>query len=297
MVPAAIGTQVVGSVIRPASFCANYAIKPTLGALNRGERQGFSQSHMGVHAGSLADMWHVSIEIAKRSGGDPGYPGLFGGRELRAAERPMRLIVMEAQGWPELDDATRGAFEATLSDLRRAGIEIIHRTDHGLVAAFEEAISESLEITRDVCAYELRWTLENLVERFGGGLSDSLTSRLEIARRMTLDDYRLVLAKRDAARRAHLMIAQLADGMICPASIGPAPRLDNQGVDSGVQHTTGLPSYNAVTSLLGAPTITLPLLAVGGLPVGIQLVGQQHTDDRLAGMARWIMDNIAPRSV
>lgn len=36
MVPAAIGTQVVGSVIRPASFCANYAIKPTLGALNRG---------------------------------------------------------------------------------------------------------------------------------------------------------------------------------------------------------------------------------------------------------------------
>jgi Asp-tRNA(Asn)/Glu-tRNA(Gln) amidotransferase A subunit family amidase len=201
---------------------------------------------------SLADMWHVSIEIAKRSGGDPGYPGLFGGPELHAAERPMRLIVMEAQGWPQLDDATRGAFEGTLSDLRLAGVEIIRRTDHPLVAAYEEAISESLEITRDVCAYELRWTLENLVERFGGGLSDSLTSRLEIARQMTLDDYRLVLTKRDAARRAHASIAQLADGMICPASIGPAPRLDNQRVDSGVQHTTGLPSYNAVTSMLGA---------------------------------------------
>src|SRR3954468_6193882 len=35
MVPVAIGTQVGGSVIRPASFCANHAIKPTFGALNR----------------------------------------------------------------------------------------------------------------------------------------------------------------------------------------------------------------------------------------------------------------------
>ena len=143
----------------------------------------------------------------------------------------------------------------------------------------------------------MRWSLENLVEQFGGGLSDSLTSRLDIARRMTLDDYRLVLLKRDAARAAHESIAHIADAIIAPSSIGPAPRLDNKGVDSGVVHTTGLPNYNAVTSLLGAPTITLPLLAVGGLPVGVQVVGQLHTDDRLAGIARWIAETIPARSV
>ncbi len=296
MVPAALGTQVVGSVIRPAGFCGNYAIKPTLGALHRGERLGFSQSHIGVHAGSLADMWHVAIEIAKRSGGDPGYPGLYGGASLHSPTRPVRLIVMEAQGWPELDDRTRATFEALLADLRRAGVEIIRRADHPLVEAFEQAVGESLEIARDVCAYELRWTLENLLERYGGGISDSLTSRLEIARQMTLDDYRVVLAKREAARRAHGAIAEIADALIAPSSIGPAPRLDNQGIDSGVQHTTGLPSYNAVTSVLGAPTITLPLLAIGGLPVGVQVIGPQHADDRLAGVARWIAENIAPRS-
>jgi Asp-tRNA(Asn)/Glu-tRNA(Gln) amidotransferase A subunit family amidase len=83
----------------------------------------------------------------------------------------------------------------------------------------------------------------------------------------------LVLARREAARRAYAMIAHLADGRISPASIGPAPRLDHKGVDSGVVHTTGTPNYNAVTSLLGAPTVTMPLLAVGGLPVGIQVIG------------------------
>jgi Asp-tRNA(Asn)/Glu-tRNA(Gln) amidotransferase A subunit family amidase len=292
MVPAAIGTQVVGSVIRPASFCANFALKPTMGALNRGERQGFSQSHLGVHAGDLEDMWRVSIEIAARSGGDPGYPGLYGGPALHAPVRPVRLIVMEAQGATELDEQSRQAFEGLLSDLRPAGIEIIGRADHSLVEAFEQAISESLEITRDICVYEMRWSLENLVDRFGGGLSDSLTSRLDLARKMTLDDYRLVLSKRDTARSAHRAVSHIADAILSPSSIGPAPRMDNKGVDSGVVHTTGLPNYNAVTSLLGAPTVTMPLLAVRGLPFGVQVIGQQHTDDNLAGMARWITETI-----
>lgn len=297
MVPATIGTQVVGSIIRPAGFCANYAIKPTFGALHRGERLSFSQSHLGVHAGSLADMWQVAIEIARRSGGDPGHPGLFGGPNLHAPVRPSRLIVMKAQGWPEVDAATRTGFETLLGDLRAAGVEIVYPEQNPLLAAFEEAISDSLELCRDVCAYELRWTLENLVAQFGGGLSDSMMSRLELSRGMSIDDYRLVLAKRDAARRAFAAIAGLGDALISLSSVGPAPALDNAGTDSGVSHTTGLPAFNAPTSVLGSPAITMPLLAVGGLPVGVQVIGQEHTDDRLAGIARWISTRIRPRSV
>ncbi|WP_128929838.1 amidase [Bradyrhizobium guangxiense] len=297
MIPAAIGTQVAGSGIRPASFCANYAIKPTMGAIHRGERLALSQSHVGIHAGDLRDMWHVSIEVAKRSGGDPGYPGLYGETTLHPATRPLRVIVMEAQGAAELDDDSRDAFERFLTQLRHAGVHTIDRTNHSLVDSFERAIDESLEITRDVCAYEMRWSLENLVERFGGGLSDSLTSRLELARKMSIDDYRQLLAQRDKARAAHAAIAHIADAIVAPSSVGPAPKLDNQGLDSGISHTTGLPSYNAVTSVLGAPTITLPLLAVRGMPLGIQVIGQQHTDQHLVGLGRWISETIPARSV
>ncbi len=35
MLPAAIGTQVGGSIIRPAAYCANIALKPTQGGINR----------------------------------------------------------------------------------------------------------------------------------------------------------------------------------------------------------------------------------------------------------------------
>jgi Asp-tRNA(Asn)/Glu-tRNA(Gln) amidotransferase A subunit family amidase len=72
MIPAAIGTQVGGSIIRPAAFCGNVALKPTQGGINRGERQATSMSTHGVHAGCVEDMWQIAIEIADRAGGDRG---------------------------------------------------------------------------------------------------------------------------------------------------------------------------------------------------------------------------------
>ena len=110
MVPAAIGTQVGGSIIRPAAFCGNIALKPSQGGINRGERQATSMSTHGVHAGCIEDMWQVAIEIARRAGGDRGYPGLFGPLAPPEAVKPERLIVLETEGWVMLDDASKSGF-------------------------------------------------------------------------------------------------------------------------------------------------------------------------------------------
>ena len=294
MVPAALGTQVVGSIIRPAGFCANTAIKPSFGAIHRGERLAFSQSHIGVHAGCLADMWSVAFEMAQRAGGDPGHPGLYGETAPRPPARPTRLIVMESEGWSMTDQATAGAFDKLLGQLSDAGVTILRRRDSPLIENFERAIAQSLAICRDVCGYELRWTLENLIERFPVGLSESMMSRLDLARGMSIEDYRLVLLEREAARRAFAALAPLADGLISLSSVGPAPLLENKAKDSGVTHTTGLPAFNAATSVLGSPAITLPLLSVGGMPVGVQVIGQMHGDAALTGLARWVVDSTVP---
>ncbi|MFC3127338.1 amidase [Pseudoroseomonas globiformis] len=296
MVPAALGTQVVGSIIRPAGFCANTAIKPTFGAIHRGERLGFSQSHIGVHAGCLEDMWRVTFEMARRSGGDPGHPGLFGEATPRPPVRPARLIVMESEGWAMTDGLVADAFEGVLRQLRDAGVTLLRRTDDALIAAFEEAIAESLALCRDICGYELRWTLENLVERFPTGLSDSMMSRLDLARAMSIDDYRHALRRREAAQQALAALSPLADGLISLSSVGPAPVMENTAKDSGVTHTTGLPAYNAATSVLGCPSITLPLIAVDRLPVGVQVIGQRHHDAALTATAGWIAQHVQPES-
>lgn len=285
MVPTAIGSQVVGSVIRPSSFCANHAIKPTLGALHRGERLGLSHAHIGIHAGSLEDMWNLSWEIAQRSGGDPGYPALRGPVELGDALTPRRLILIEAEGWQHVDAESRRVYEDLLKRLSDAGVTLITRHDNALVEAFEQAVGDSLALCRDICAYEMRWSLQNLVDQHGGGLSDSLASRLKLSYGISADDYRTLLLQRDNARRALAALSGVGEAMICPASCGPAPRLDNQGVDSGISHTTGLPAYNAWTSQIGAPAITVPLLKSGGMPFGVQLVGQHYSDHTLTRLA------------
>jgi len=38
-------------------------------------------------------------------------------------------------------------------------------------------------------------------------------------------------------------------------------------------------------------------LGINGMPVGVQVMGQQHSDARMAGIARWILENITPVTV
>jgi Asp-tRNA(Asn)/Glu-tRNA(Gln) amidotransferase A subunit family amidase len=44
--------------------------------------------------------------------------------------------------------------------------------------------------------------------------------------------------------------------------------------------------------MLFAPVVTLPLMSVGGMPVGVQVMGQQHEDARMTGIARWLAGTI-----
>ena len=46
--------------------------------------------------------------------------------------------------------------------------------------------------------------------------------------------------------------------------------------------------------MLFAPAVTMPLLSVGGMPVGVQLMGQQHEDARITGLARWMLASLTP---
>jgi Asp-tRNA(Asn)/Glu-tRNA(Gln) amidotransferase A subunit family amidase len=48
------------------------------------------------------------------------------------------------------------------------------------------------------------------------------------------------------------------------------------------------------SSMLFAPCVTMPLMSVGGMPMGAQLMGQQHQDARITGYARWILGSIEP---
>ena len=282
MLPAAIGSQVVGSIIRPAGFCGNIAIKPTFGALNRGGgHSALSQSHLGVHAGSLQDAWAVTHAIHRGAGGDPGQPGLFGNEALASSTRPKKLARLATDGWVETDAATREAFEEVIAWLEAQGVAIMDADSHPAIVAFESAIAGSRKLCHDLCEYELRWPLNVYRDMGPGKLSDHMRARMERAEGMTADGYRECLARRDVVKARLADLESVVDGLVTLSQPGIAP----MGLAS-----TGNTVFNAPASVSGGPALSLPLMAVEGMPLGFQLMGFAHADTRVAGIARWMLE-------
>lgn len=298
MVPAAIGTQVGGSIIRPAGFCGNVALKPSQGAINRGERQATSMSTHGVHAGCIEDMWQAAIEIARRAGGDRGYPGLFGPATPPAAVKPTRLIVLETEGWAKVDDASKTGLEILLESLQAAGVTLLRRRDNASVEALEQAIGNAGAVCNAITGWENRWAQRNLVDEHPEGVSARARATLEKAEAMSPEDYRLNLLEREAAQLRHARLAPLADAAITLACPGPAPLWpgDVEGQPLAPR-PTGDAVFNYPSSMLFAPVVTTPMMSVGGLPVGVQLIGQQNEDARMTALARWMLETVNPAVV
>ena len=293
MVPAAIGTQVGGSIIRPAAYCGNFALKPTMGGINRGERLATSMSTHGPHANCLEDMWQVAIEMAKRCGGDRGSIGLMGPDTLPAAIKPNRLIVLETEGWPEVDAATKAGFAELLGRLKTAGVTLIHRGDHPFVEALEKAIANGRAVCNGITSWENRWYQRGMLDASPNGLSERAKQALFKAEAMTVDQYRANLLARQAAQTTHAAVSSLADAAITLSCPGPAPiwEGDKPGQPLAAR-PTGDFVFNAPSSMLFAPVVTVPLMSVEGMPVGVQVMGQQHEDARMTGIARWLGDTL-----
>jgi Asp-tRNA(Asn)/Glu-tRNA(Gln) amidotransferase A subunit family amidase len=50
--------------------------------------------------------------------------------------------------------------------------------------------------------------------------------------------------------------------------------------------------FNEASSIVGMPAISLPLLAVEGVPLGVQLQGHSHRDEALTAVGRWISQHV-----
>jgi Asp-tRNA(Asn)/Glu-tRNA(Gln) amidotransferase A subunit family amidase len=281
MLPAALGTQVVGSILRPASYCGCIGFKPTVGAINRGGAYDqLSQSVHGSLAASLADAWLVLRAIAERAGGDPGHVGLQGKVNFARRPKPARLAVLETGGWKDTNDGARKAFEAAKRRLAEAGVALGSRSDDALIEAAEREMAEALPLTRRINEWEGRWPLNTYADTDIDRLSPSSQERLRNAVKMTQADYAALLAQRDRARAAFARAAERYDAFVTLSATGAAP--------VGFE-TTGNPAMNAAASFLGVPAISLPALADEGLPLGLQLMGGADRDAALFETAAWVV--------
>ena len=118
-----------------------------------------------------------------------------------------------------------------------------------------------------------------LLARHPEGISKGLTERLQMSLKVTGGDYVRSLNARETAYAAVARVLDQHAAILTLSSTGPAPIS---------LASTGNAIFNGMWTLLGVPCISLPLMTVGGMPFGFQLVGKRRDEARLLATARWI---------
>ncbi len=279
MVRVAFGTQTAGSVIRPASFCGVAGFKPTYHSVPISGVNPFAPSldTVGYFARTVADLAAVHLAltgVAAVGALDGGGGGSHGGRGTGGGGGPgggeaagLRIGLYRSHQWPAADRDSTASLDRAADAWRAAGAEVVEvdplgalasLADHAQVIMFREG-SRSL-------AWE-RATHEEL-------LSLGLRKLLAIGDATTMERYAEAHVAAEVGRAAFdaLMVSGGFDALLTPAVVGEAPAMD----------TTGDPVFCRVWTLLGAPSLTIPVGRGGaGLPVGVQLIGARWRDDGL----------------
>ena len=258
----ALGSQTVGSVIRPASFCGVVGYKPSFDRIPSGGMLYFSRSvdHVGFFTAAAADarLAASALLLGWRAGEDQeaGRPriGIPRGPYLEQADGVMLELLDHAAA-----RLSERGFDVQLAPTLGDIAEINQR--HNRLTAYEFAVEHEQRYARYGAMF--RHESATLYER--GCKIDRAAAEQGRAGRIQL---RQQLHER--MDRAQI------DLWLCPAAVGPAPR----GLAS-----TGDPAMNLPWTHAGMPVISLPHGEADGLPLGLQLVGRFGKDEALLGQA------------
>jgi Asp-tRNA(Asn)/Glu-tRNA(Gln) amidotransferase A subunit family amidase len=262
LVPLAIGTQTIGSVIRPAAFCGIVGYKPSY---NRIDPQGllfFSRSadHVGLFTQDVAGMRLAASVVC--NGWD---------KTTEVVRKPVLGIPIG----PYLEQASEealAAFAAQSDALRAAGYEVKE------IPLFNN-IADINRIHRQLIAAEFAQEHARWYAQFRDLYRPRTAALIEEG--MAVDPEAVEEAK-DLQRLLreeilHIMDLHDVDLWIAPAAPGPAP----EGLNS-----TGDPVMNLPWTFLGLPAVTVPAgKASNGLPLGLQMVGPWMMDEEMLAWA------------
>ena len=276
-VPLALGTQTAGSVVRPAAFCGVWGMKPSFGAIPRTgvTRLARTLDHVGVLAGSVEDVALGIDAISGDDGLDQASAGRAPSRLAAALALPLgrpHLAFVREPAWDEVEADAAAAYEGAAAAL---GAEPL-----GLGPEFADARAVHLGIMRREVAHAFApWAARGKTR-----LSDVVREHIEGGWAIDADTYLSLLDRADAMRRAFEQAMRPYDAVLTPAAPGGAPE--------GLAFT-GSRSQTMLWTMLGVPAVNVPVLTVGGLPLGLQVVGRFGADATTLRAAAWCAARLA----
>jgi amidase len=241
-----LGTDTLGSIRVPASYCGLYGYRPTFGTIDTAGVLPLAQPFDTV--GLLARDPELLARAASQ---------LLGVEDL-TEEPPRRLLHV---GDPPAEELAR-KLDATLEP-----------------AAPLPDLAEALDAFSVIQGAYVWRNFGAWIEGSRPSLGADVQARIERAAAITPDE---VAAARPVAASVREAIARLNDdeALVLPTAGGVAPARD---ADPDARQTARLAAgrLTCIASLAGAPSVSMPLTESDGLPLGIALVGPPGVDGAL----------------
>ena len=282
MCPAALGSQTVGSVLRPASYNGVVGFKPSYGRVSRHGviPVSWSLDTMGWMTRTVAD---AALLLQVMAGPDPNDPVAHDlavpdyAAALNAPAAP-RIGVLRQFFYDHADAETRRHTDGIVERLAEAGAQVEELPlppsmdtaieDQQIIMAVEGSSFHEPMYRQQAMDYQPG--IRAMIQR--GLDTDAVTySRAMERRRQFITDMR--------------QLARRVDVLLTPST--PTPSLPDRT-------NTGNTMFQGPWTSCGLPAITLPSgLAESGLPLGIQLVGAYLEEPTLLAAAQWCEQALA----
>ena len=306
-VPLALGSDTGGSIRQPASFCGVVGFKPTYGLVSRYGLVAFASSldQIGPFARTVED---AALLLGVIGGHDPldstSYPAAIPDyrSEIKKHHGPWKLGVPKEYFGPGLDPEVADAVRAAIEFYRGSGCEI---REVSLPVAADYAIATyyiiaTAEASSNLARYDgVRYGHRS--KEASDAIDLYFKSRAEgfgpeVKRRIILGTYVLSSGYYDAfylrAQKVRTLIRQdflnayrEVDALLAPVAPTAAFKKGEKSADPLAMYLSDI--YTISLNLAGLPGISIPCgFTRGGLPVGLQIIGQPFQEAGLLAIAR-----------
>jgi len=264
-VPFALGTQTVGSMIRPGSFNGIVALKPSFATLPYSGTKSLSPSldTLGIFSRTIGDQRIILTALA---------PHLH----ISDSTAKPKLAICKTPFWQDASPEMQATFIEYAEKINTAGYDCEEYElgpDFALLA----------EAQFDIMASEAARCLAGEIRQKPDKIARQTIELIERGHNITPQreaECRHLLA------RCQYKLKQLMtefDFFVAPASTGEAPF----GIEA-----TGDPVFNRIWTFLGVPCLTFPIAkGANNLPLGIQLIAPLYEDHALIDFADKLQRN------
>jgi len=268
LIPFALGTQTIGSIIRPAAYCGAIGFKPSknIGSLIGVLKLSSTLDHIGYFSDSL-DRLTTTLSLL--------YPETFP-HPKKQNTKQFRIVFI--QPWFIMEDGT--TWKNTVQKIKEWAIDTeIECLD---VSLKKEITEQEEKVTSSILCFEMFEEWKNSLFN-NDETSDFLQSFLQKGKNTSVEDYQQCLSLQKKMIEHVETWLDDSDIIIFPSVTGLPPRLGDG---------TGSRDTQRLWTLLGMPALNLPIGIENNFPNNLQLIAKRGKDKFLLETAKYISNSI-----